>query len=198
MTKLPILLLLFLLFSTLVMATVDWSGHSWNSSKANGIHAGFTSQNEFMVRGIATASFWNSFGKLSKPLDKRSAQVDIALADTPASATSAGIWFVKDSQNALIVEKHRDITDPHYHTNLFIVERVNGTDSFKYVSTDAPSSGYDTFKIQKILGGYQVYYNGALTYTGTLNLSQHTTLELVSVARAAGDTLQATFQNYVE
>ncbi|MEK6902516.1 MAG: hypothetical protein AABX02_02935, partial [archaeon] len=155
-------------FSILVMATsVNWNGYPWDSSETNGIHAGFTPQNEFMVRGIATANFWNNVGKLTKPLDERSAQVDIALADTQATATSAGIWFVKDSQNALIVEKHQDVTDPQYHTNLFIVERVNGIDSFKYVSTDAPSSGYDTFKIQKTQGGYQVYYNGNLAYSGT-------------------------------
>lgn len=190
---------MLLSFSFLVVATsINWSGHIWDSTETNGIHAGFSSQNEFMVRGIATASFWNSFGKLTKPMNKRSAKVDIALANTPSSATAAGIWLVKDSQNALIVEKHRDVTDPQYNTNLFIVERVNGIDSFKYVSTDAPSSNYDTFKIQKIPGGYQVYYNGNLTYTGTLSLSQHNTVELVGVARATGDVLQATFRNYNE
>ena len=151
-----------------------------------------------MVQGIANNNYWNNEGRIFKRFNRSMVQVEIALADLPASASSAGIWLTKDSQNTLIVEKHRDITDPQYNTNVFIVERVNGNDTFVYVSPVLPSSNFDTYRIKKNLSGYEVYYNGAFVYAGNLNLTGYNKVELVGVARAAGDQIHAQFRNYKE
>ncbi len=174
-----------------------WSGSCWNQSQMNGVTVSHTNQ-IVTIAGTATNSYWNSEGRIIKRLTHNSAQVDIALIDLPASASSASIWITKDSQNALIIEKHRDITDPQYNTNVFIVERVNGADQFVYVSSDLPSSNFDTYKIQKIVSGYEVYYNGAIVYTGTHDLSAYNKVELVGVARASGDQIEAKFRKYRE
>ncbi|MBM3282571.1 MAG: hypothetical protein FJY86_04520 [Candidatus Diapherotrites archaeon] len=116
----------------------------------------------------------------------------------PASASSAGIWLTKDSQNTLIIEKHRDVTNPQYNTNLFIVERVNGNDSFVYVSSVPPSANFDIYKIRKIPTGYEVYYNGSVVYTGNLDLSTYNMVEIVGITRASGDQIEGQFKNYQE
>ncbi len=163
----------------------------------NGVTVSHTNQ-VVTIAGTATNSYWNSEGRIIKRLFHNSAQVDIALTDLPASASSGSIWFTKDNQNALIVEKHRDITDPQYNTNVFIVEKINGVNNFKYVSPDVPSANFDTYKIKKISNGYEVYYNGALVYTGTLDLTAYNKIELVGIARASGDQIEAKFRSYKE
>ena len=175
-----------------------WNGFKWNVNESNGVFVSGFGQRIITIAGQGMGNYWNNERRISKTLGKRSVQVDLALADLPASASSAGIWLVKDSQNALIVEKHRDITDPQYHTNVFIVERVNGMDNFMYVSPDLPSANFDTYKIQKTQNGYNIFYNGPLVYTGNLNLSQFNTVALVGVARATGDQINATFRRYSE
>ncbi len=174
-----------------------WQGFRWRVSVANGIT--FSNQaNTIIFSGTATNSFWNSEARLVKRFNGTRATVDIALSNLPATASAGSIWLAKDSQNALIVEKHRDVTDPQYNTNLFIVERVNGVDSFKFVSPDLPSSSFDTFSIEKNSSGYNVYYHSNLVYTGTLNVSTHNRIEFVGIARATGDQVNAQFRAYTE
>jgi hypothetical protein len=174
-----------------------WNGFCWNQSQTNGVTVSHTNQ-IITIAGTATSSYWNSEGRIIKRLSHNSAQVDIALTDLPASASSGSIWFTKDSQNALIVEKHRDVTDPQYNTNVFIVEKINGVNNFKYVSPDSPSSNFDTYKIKKIFNGYEVYYDGALAYIGNLDLTAYNKIELVGIARASGDQIEAKFRSYKE
>ncbi|MFH0970560.1 MAG: hypothetical protein V1776_03815 [Candidatus Diapherotrites archaeon] len=182
----------------------SWGGYSWNwnSMPLFGVTVSGSNQPILTVEGQSITNSWQgawvSEGRISRPTTKTTVQVDVALENLPSSAASAGIWFVKDNQNALIVNKHRDITDPQYNSNVFIIERVNGSDSFKYVSPDLPSSTFDTYKIQKTLTGYNVYYNGTLVYTGTLDVSQFNKVEINGVARIGGDQIRARFRNYTE
>ncbi|MBI4043403.1 MAG: hypothetical protein HY393_01185 [Candidatus Diapherotrites archaeon] len=175
-----------------------WNGYIWDETETNGITVSGAHQRILTIEGTATSSYWNSEGRISKKIYQKSVQVEMALTDLPASASSASIWFTKDSQNALIVEKHRDVTDPQYNTNVFIVERINGVDHFKYVSADSPSANFDTYKIRKTPAGYETYYNGTLIYTGNLNLSEYNKVKLVGVARALGDQVKAQFRKYKE
>ncbi|MFH0970730.1 MAG: hypothetical protein V1776_04705 [Candidatus Diapherotrites archaeon] len=174
-----------------------WSGFCWNQTQMNGVAVSYTNQ-IVTIAGAATSSYWNSEGRIVKRLNGNSAQVDIASADLPASASGASIWFTKDSQNVLVVEKHRDITDPQYNTNVFIVEKINGVNHFKYVSPDPPSANFDTYKIKKIPNGYEVYYNTILVYTGNLDLTAYNKIELVGIARSSGDQVEAKFRSYTE
>lgn len=175
-----------------------WQGYGWLPQTANGMTVSILSGNILDVNGFATSSFWDSYGSITKRFSKTYTQVEISLGNLPASASSGGIWLVKDNQNALIVEKHRDVTTPQYNTNLFIVERINGVDFFRYVSPDLPSSAYNTYRIQKIPNGYEVYYDNTLAYTGNLDLNSHKIVKIAGYARAAGDQLSARFRNYIE
>jgi hypothetical protein len=174
-----------------------WSEFIWNIIEENGITV--TDYNQtLLIQGEGTISYWNNVGKIFKRTDSNSVQVEIALKDTNASASAAGIWLVKDNQNALIVEKHHDVIDPQYHSNVFIVEKINGINYFRYVSPDPPSADFDHYQIEKTTNGYTVSYNQTLIYNGTLNLNEHDQVELVGITRASGDKIEAKFESYEE
>jgi hypothetical protein len=178
------------------LPALNWSGFDWNQIQENGVKNELA--NEILtIQGKATQSYWNNFGQITKPFNANSTQVEISLTNLQASASGASIKLIKNEKNSLTVEKHRD-TDQEYNTAVFVIEKVNGVDSFKFISTETPTENFDTYKIKKISNGYEVYFNNELVYLGTLDLTDYKKAELIGVARATGDQIEAQFRNYSE
>jgi len=175
---------------------INWSGFDWNQIQENGVKNELAN-GVLTIKGKATQTYWNNLGQITKPFNANSTQAEISLTNLPASASGASIRLIKDEENSLIVEKHRD-TDTNYNTGVFVIEQINGSNNFKLISTESPTENFDTYKIKKITEGYEVYFNNELVYSGTLDLTDYKTVELVGVARATGDQIEAQFRNYLE
>ncbi len=179
------------------VTSLSWARYDWNQTQQNGLTSTVDDTNTLIIKGTGTNSYWNNEVQLTKPLTTNIAQISIALSALPGTASGASIRFVKDEQNMLIVEKHRD-SDTKYNTNVFVIEKINGSDNFKYISTDLPSATFDTYKIKESKSGYEVYCNDKLVYSGTLDLTPYKNIELVGVSRASGDQIEAKFKDYLE
>ncbi|MEK6821289.1 MAG: hypothetical protein AABY11_02740 [archaeon] len=176
----------------------EWDGQTWKITQANGITATWEKTNIVTIEGTGTQSGWQSFGQLQKKLNSNTASVDIASYPLPAGIGTGSFWFLKDEQNAIIIEKHRDTIFPHYNSNLFIVERINGNDTHAFVHVDPPSRGWDNYRIAKISGGFEVYYNNILVYTGSIDIANFDEVRISAHVNGAGDQVKSAFKNYQE
>lgn len=175
-----------------------WENHLWNAQEQNGGNVILNSNtNELAFLGTAQNSYWNSFAYIQKRFPNlATAEVELRSDPLIGSANAASLWLVQDENNAIIVEKHRDIQDPQYNSNLVVFERINGINYPVYVNPDVPSNDFDKFKIQKIFNGYKVYYNDSLVFSGNYNLTGILKVRLSGWMRQTNDQIFSEFKNF--
>ncbi|MDO8538304.1 MAG: DUF1080 domain-containing protein [archaeon] len=175
-----------------------WENFSWNANEQNGGQIILNpNTNELAFFGTAQSSYWNSFAYIQKRFPNLStAEVELRSEPLIGSANAASLWLVQDENNAIIVEKHRDIQDPQYNSNLVVFERINGINYPVFVHPDIPSSSFDKFKIQKTFNGYKVFYNNNLVYTGSYQLTGTLKVRLSGWMRQTNDQIFSEFRNF--